>query len=161
VASQEIRVYAGYCQFYIQDSEPRTAPDDPTFWTKQSTENKLAVGDGILGIGTGSYAFVKVHVEDHRTKPQLDLAKWDHVTEAGLEVRSNLLLVFGCTANSGYFFFVEPGHYRVRCCHANLAWSENAGSTGEYGDWYLIQFWPAKPVKPRVLKQWVDSRTSE
>jgi hypothetical protein len=87
--------------------------------------------------------------------PAVEIALWDHVTEAGLEVEAKLLLIMGCLSNSGLFFEVEPAHYRVRACHANLAESEQevpSNWTGEFHDWYLLQFWPSVPSEPHVLK---------
>ena len=117
----------------------------------------MAVGDGLLAVGTCTYDFVKVRIQKHHSKPPVDLADWDHVTECGLEVHTRFILISGCLSRSGIYFEVVPGEFRVRVCHANLAESEQevpAGWTGEYGDWYLVQFWPAKPSPPRVLKRW-------
>jgi hypothetical protein len=161
--AEELRVYASHRQFYVQDSDPPGTTDDPAFWSEEACRNRLAVADGILGIGTGSYDFVKVRVEQHDSQPRLKLSKWDHVTEAGLEVRTKFLLVLGCLSSSGLFFRVRPGHYRVRCCHANLAASVD--STGDAGDWYLVQFWlcappeartRTRPTEARILKRWSE-----
>lgn len=150
--SETIRLYASHRQFYVQDSTPVGSTGDEDFWTKKAFANRLAITDGIIGIGTGSYAFVKVRVEGFASRPPLDLSKWDHVTEASLQVRSMFLLVMGCMSDSGLFFRVQPGHYRVRCCHANL--SASVDLKGKAGDWYSVQFWPAEPSRPRVLKRW-------
>jgi hypothetical protein len=152
-AEEETRLYASHHQFYIQDSDPRGSTADSNFWTQEAVDNHLAIAEGIIGIGTGSYDFVKVRVEEHREEPPLDLSKWDHVTEAGLTIRSRVLLVCGCISASGIFFFVRPGHFRVRCCSANLAASTD--STGDAGDWYLVQFWPEVPAEARILKRWI------
>jgi hypothetical protein len=149
---EEISLYASHRQFYVQDSEPRGDTGDPAFWTDKASTDRLAITDGILGIGTGSYDFVRVRAEGFSSKPPLDLAKWDHVTEAGLEVRSGMILVMWCLSDSGLFFRVQPGQYRVRCCHSNLAASVD--STGDAGDWYSVQLWPSPRTAPRVLKRW-------
>ena len=149
---EELRVYASYRQFYIQDSDPLGASDDPEFWTEEAHRRLLAVGRGILAVGTGSYDFVRVRVERHASAPRAELAPWDHVTDAGLDIRTGLLLVFGCLSDQGLFFRVEPTHYRVRCSHANLVASTD--STGDAGDWYLVQFWPSPQTTLHVLKQW-------
>src|ERR1019366_4146890 len=95
-AEEKIRLYASHRQFFVQDSEPLGSPGDPDFWTQKACDNHLAIAEGILGIRTGSYDFVRVHGEEHLSEPPIDLSLWDHVTEAGLTVRSRLLLVFGC-----------------------------------------------------------------
>ena len=156
MVEEEIRLYASHHQFYVQDSEPRGTADDPSFWTKEASDNCLASGDGLLAVGTGTYGFVKVRVEQHDSEPPLDLSAWDHVTICGLEVRTRFLLIMGCLSQSGLFFEVKPRQYRVRACHANLAESEQevpSTWTGEFHDWYVIQFWPGKLSKPKVLKR--------
>jgi hypothetical protein len=152
IAADEIRLYASHRQFYVQDSEPLGSSDAPDFWTEQASDDHLAIADGLLGIGTGSYDFVRVRVEEHRADPRLELSEWDCVVEAGLNIRSRYLLVMGCLSTSGLFFTVRPGHYRVRCCQANLAAS--ADSTADAGDWYLVQFWPSERSETRILKRW-------
>jgi hypothetical protein len=151
--AEEIRLYASHHQFYVQDSEPLGSSDSPDFWTQQAWDHHLAIANGLLGIGTGSYDFVRVRVEEHQAEPPLELSQWDHISEAGLEIRTWYLLVMGCLSSSGLFFRVRPGHYRVRCRQANLVASTD--STGDAGDWYLVQFWPSKPSGARVLKQWM------
>src|SRR5438552_3037430 len=101
---EETRLYASHCQFYVQDSEPRGTSDDPSFWTTEASDNRLAIGDGLLAIGTGTYGFVKVRVEQHDSKPQVQLKQWDHVTECGLDVKTRFILVMGCLSDSGLFF---------------------------------------------------------
>lgn len=153
---EETRLYASHHQFYVQDSKPRGNPGEETFWTRKAFENRLAIGDGLIAIGTGSYDFVKVRVEYHRSKPKVNLAQWDHVTECDLSIQTGLILVFGCLSMSGIFFDVEPANYRARALHANLAESEQevpAGWSGDYGDWYLVQFWRSRPSRPRILKR--------
>jgi hypothetical protein len=153
---EEIRLYASHHQFYIQDIEPLGSSDGPDFWTQQACTDHLAIAHGHLGIGTGSYDFVRVRVEGHQAEPPLELSEWDHVIEAGLDIRTRYLLVMGCLSSSGLFFQVRPGHYRVRCCQANLAASTD--SIGDAGDWYLVQFWPSEPSGARVLKRWAGGR---
>jgi hypothetical protein len=152
MVEEEIRLYASHRQFYVQDSEPLGSSDSDDFWTEQACEDRLATADGLLAIGTGSYDFVRVRVQEHPSKPPLKLSEWDHVIEAGLDIRTRYLLVMGCLSTSGLFFRVRPGHYRVRCCQANL--SASTDSTGDAGDWYLVQFWPTKRSGARVLKRW-------
>jgi hypothetical protein len=78
MVEKEIRLYASHHQFYVQDSEPRGSSGDPSFWTKEASDNRLAMGDGLLAIGTGTYDFVKVLVEQHESAPVLRLDQWNH-----------------------------------------------------------------------------------
>jgi hypothetical protein len=157
---EQIRLYASHHQFYVQDSAPLSSADDPSFWTEDACENRIAIGDGILGVGTGTYGFVDVRVELHTSEPPVDLSSWDHVTECGLELRTQFFLIMGCLSTSGLFFTVTPGHFRVRVCHANLGESEQevpSNWSGEFRDWYLVQCWPSLLMPPNVLKRRVLS----
>jgi hypothetical protein len=161
-AKEEIRLDASHWQFWVQDSEPGSAADEATFWTDEAFNNRLAVGDGVMAVETGTYDTVKVCVEQHHSKPSVNLTDWDHVTERGLEVRTEFILIKGCLSQSGLFFRVQPRHYRVRACHANLRESEREvpkSWTGEFRDWYLVQFWPGKLSRAKVLKRRQAGRT--
>jgi hypothetical protein len=147
---EEILLYASHHQFFLQDSE---RPLDPNY-SEEAAANRSAIGNGVIAILTGSYDHVRVIVEQHFGEPQLDLTQWDHVTQAGLDINSGMVLIYGCISSSGLFFRVAPGHYCVRSCHANLAAATD--STGDAGDWYLIQFWPAAPFDLQVLKRWQE-----
>ena len=147
---REQRLYASHNQFYVQDANGGDT-SDPSFWTEETTHDRLAVVAGVVGVGTGSYGYVRVFSEIHDVAPPLDLAIWDHVTKASLEVKSGTLRVIGCLDPVGEDFQVMPGAYRVRCCHANLAEATDA-EDGE--DWYLVQVWPAPILPPVLLKQW-------
>lgn len=151
---EEITLYASHHQFYVQDRKPKGSSDDPEFWTEAATEDRLAVGDGLLAIGTSTYGFVKVRVEEHDSEPQLEMSNWDHITECGLKVNSGMLLVAGCLARSGLYFEVKPGNFRIRACHADLALSEDESPANrpDFGDWYLIQFWPSETSTTQILK---------
>lgn len=146
--SREFTVYASHHQFYVEDRDIKGLAED--LWDGDEDE-LFGETDGIVGIATASYGTVKVRAEVHSTKPTMDLSPWDHVTETGLEIESGTIEVIGCLAQTGEEFTVEPGHYRVRCCHANRA---GGVSSGEGPDWYLIQVWPAKSRAAKVLKQW-------
>jgi hypothetical protein len=136
------------------DGDGRGDTGDPSFWTKEATANEVAVVDGVVGIGTGTYGNVRVVVEIHDSEPELKLDAWDHVTVAGLEIRSGVLRVEGCLDSKAMDFHVSPGHYHVRCCHANLIESDPTGSK-DSKDWYLVQVWLGPPIAPTVLKRWL------
>jgi hypothetical protein len=152
IERRQQRSYVSYSQFYVEDADQPGDTGDASFWTQQASDDKIAVIAGTIGFGTGTYGTVRIYSELHDAEPSLDLTMWDHVTEAGLEVRSGLVRVVGCIDNIlGELFTVQPGPYRVRCCHANLAGAKGFGN-GE--DWYVVQFWPAPISPPVVLKRW-------
>lgn len=150
--SRAQKLYASHHQFYVEDARAPGDTGHPDFWTKQASQDALAVIAGTIGIGTGSYATVEVNTEIHDTEPPVQLDDWDHVTEAGLTITSGVLRVVGCLDDGdGEEFAVASGSYRVRCCHANLAGLEEFG---EGKDWYLVQVWPSGDASRQVLKRW-------
>jgi hypothetical protein len=151
IESRRQMLYASHHQFYVEDKDNPGDTGDPAFWTKEATADCLATIEGTVGVGTGTHGEVKVVTEIHDKEPPLKIEDWDHVTEAGLKVLSGRLHVIGCLDDKGEDFSVEPGTYRVRCCHANLAESDDCG---EGGDWYLVQIWSSADASRRVLKQW-------
>jgi len=154
--SRRIHIYADYYQFYIHDADRPGDTGDSGFWTDEAFDNRLAVVPGTIGIGTASYDFVDVLVEIHDADPDLVLTEWDHVAEADLDVPSGRIVVAGCLdslADPVEAFDVQPGHYRVRCCYANLAAVSDGAGDQPGGDWYLVQSWPATPAPPSVLKR--------
>ena len=155
IERREQRLYASHHQFYVEDGECPGDTGDPSFWTKETTEDHLAVVRGTVGIGTGTYGNLQVTTEVHDSEPPVDLAEWDQVTEASLLIGGSTLRVIGCLDLTGEDFKVNPGTYRVRCCHANLAASDEYGEEGR--DWYLVQVWPAPESPPRIIKRWLGA----
>jgi len=153
IERRDQRLYASYNQFYIEDKNGLGDTSSSDFWTPEAFRNKVAVVPGTVGIGTGTYGDVRVYTEIHDTPPPVDLAVWDHVTEAGLDVKSGMVRVIGCLDVQEENFAISPGSYRVRCCHADLA---EANDTGGGGDWYVVQVWPAPLMPPIVLKHFAD-----
>ena len=70
---REQQLYADYNQFYVQDSNAPGNTGDPAFWTERAFSDKLALVDGIIGIGTVTYGDVRVRSEVHDSAPQFDL----------------------------------------------------------------------------------------
>lgn len=149
--TREFTVYASHHQFYVEDRDIKG--DSVDLWDGDE-DDLFGETDGIVGIATATYGTVKVRAEVHSTKPAINLADWDHVTETSLEIESGTLQVIGCLSQTGEEFPVEPGRYRVRCCHANRA---GGVSAGDGQDWYLVQIWPAKSSTAKVLKRWQAS----
>ena len=152
IERREQQLYASHHQFYVEDGVSPGNTGDPSFWTKDATEDRLAVVPRTVGIGTGTYGNVRVITEVHDGEPPVDLAEWDHVTEASLNIESGTLRVIGCLDLTGEDFKVSPGPYRVRCCHANLAESDEYGEEGR--DWYVLQVWQAPESPRRIIKRW-------
>lgn len=152
IESRKQEIYASHRQFYIEDTNNPGDIGADGFWTDQALDHRLAVIPGVIGIGTGSYGFVDVTTEIHDQVPAVRIDDWDHVAEADIDVTGGQLVVKGCMEpdEMGEMFSLAIGHYRVRCCHANLAESVEFGD-GQ--DWYLVQIWPAAHAAPCLLKR--------
>jgi hypothetical protein len=139
--SISLRLFADYHQFYLQDE---ASPGDLTeAWTAQAVADRMAVGNGVVGIGTESKDTVRVEVELLTSRPNSDLARWDHVTECSLDASSGRLLVAGCTdyVPDARRVSVPGGRVGLRTSH-------------RYGprEQYRVQLWPGE-AEARVLKR--------
>jgi hypothetical protein len=85
----DIDFYTSYSQFYITDKDSDGATNSNKFWTTDAFNERLAVEDGILGVGTECYGPVKgeVHLLNLACN-QVILDEYDHVVEAGIKIKS-------------------------------------------------------------------------
>ena len=149
--SFELSLFADYFQFYIQDEGATGDLSDS--WNEEAVARLLAVAPGTIGIGTVRNMNVPVVLEIHDQQPADDLAKWDHVVEAELNIPSGRIVVAGCT---DYFpdakrVEVSPGRYRAQISYGGLDTLSENGLSGE--DRYRVQLWLGLPLPVRVLKQ--------
>ncbi len=105
-------IFADYYQVYFRDEQAEEIPED---WEDELITNMIAVGPGIVGIGTIRNTHVPIYIDVLSLPPQDNFAFWDHITEASLEVISGQIVVMGPT---DYFpdakhFSVKPGVYRI------------------------------------------------
>jgi len=153
MTAYNLELFADYFQFYVQDDD-RTIGDLSSAWTPEAVDHLLAVGPGVVGVGTVRNMNVPVTIEIHDREPPGDLDLWEHVTECGLEVRTGRLVVAGCT---DYFpdakrIQVGPGIYKVRVSCGGLDTLSEDGLEGD--DRYRLQLWPAQSIgSPQVVKQ--------
>jgi hypothetical protein len=128
----------------------KTGDDD--FWSDEAFDAKLAVGEGILGVGTASYSRCKGElVVLDRKNDNLDFAHYDHVVEAGLKISSGILTILDCTSRDVQLqVSMEPGAYRVRIYSSN--WASVVDDDGD--DFYKIEVWPSNEADRTVLKQY-------
>ena len=75
-------LFADYFQFYLQDEPVDGNLSDA--WTEEAVARLLAVGPGVVGIGTVRNMDVPVSVEVLDGEESVDLASWDHVVECVL-----------------------------------------------------------------------------
>ena len=149
--SFELSLFADYFQFYLQDE---TADGNLSeAWGQEAVDRLLAIAPGTIGVGTVRNTDVAVTVEIHEHEPENDIANWDHVVEASMNVASKRVAIAGCT---DYFpdarrIEIGPGIYRVRVSYGALDTLSEDGLSGN--DRYRVQLWLAPPADVCVLKQ--------
>lgn len=143
--------YTQYSQFYIADKlSPHETSGD--FWDKAAYEDRLAIGTGIVGVGTECYGPVKgeLHVLPSSTSED-ELEAYDHVVEGPLTIMSGVLQVLDCPNSNVELQITLPAKdYAVRVYSSNLASVE--GDEGD--DFYKIEIWPCERIQRRVLKRY-------
>jgi hypothetical protein len=104
------------------------------FWTDNAYDDRLAIENRILGVGTECYGPVKGELE-LLTSIDLtpDLSTFDHIVEAGIAVNSGIIQLLDCpTSTVQLEIKVAPGNYGVRIYSSNLS-----SVDGEEGDDFL------------------------
>ena len=111
----EFELFADYFQFYIQDDNEALG-DLSDSWSKEATENLIAVSDGVIGIGTARNMDVPVTVEITDKPISLLESDYDKINVATIQCNSGKLVVAGCT---DYFpeasrISLVPGKYKAQ-----------------------------------------------
>jgi hypothetical protein len=76
MAEHHFDLFADYFQFYLQDEQ--ADGDLSESWTKEATENLLALAPGTIGVGTVRNMTVPVMVEVRDSPPAAsDNSAWD------------------------------------------------------------------------------------
>lgn len=148
----ELEIFADYFQFYLQDEA--VDEDWGAFWTDETVERMLAVGDYSVGIATARNMNVPVVVSIHDRAPETDFDEWELVNECSFRVRSGEMMVIGCTEGSPQErarFSLAPGSYRLRVSYVGLDTLSDDGLEGD--DFYRLQLWPAPFGETRTLKE--------
>jgi hypothetical protein len=150
--SIELEIFADYFQFYLQDEA--VDEDWGTFWTDETVERMLAVGECSVGIATARNMNVPVVVSVHDAAPEADFGEWELVNECSFRVRSGQMMVIGCTEGSPQErarFSLTPGSYRLRVSYVGLDMLSDDGLEGD--DFYRLQIWPSPRAETRTLKE--------
>jgi len=86
----QYHLFADYFQFYVEDENPKDTTEH--IWDdKRTTEIGLALGKGIIAVGTERNFTVPVSLEIHDSKPADDFSMWDRVNECSIDVPSGTL----------------------------------------------------------------------
>jgi hypothetical protein len=149
--SAELSIFADYFQFYLQDEGVHE--DWGAFWTDETLERMLAVGDCSIGIATMRNMSVPVAIAVHDDAPEADFHEWELVNECSFRVRTGRVMVLGCTEGTPQErarFSLPPGSYRVRVSYVGLDTLSDDALDGD--DFYRLQIWPAPPAPTLTLK---------
>ena len=153
VGAAKLDFYTSHRQFYIIDKNPAgsTATDD--FWSDEASNRRLAVVDGILGVGTECYGPVKGEIIFLRSSPAVeDFAKYDHVVEGDLQIKSGILQIIDCPNGAVEFEKkTRPGNYRIRIYSMNL---DSVNGADEGDDYYRIEVWEGVPEGVKLFKEY-------
>lgn len=142
--------YTQYNQFYLVDgsSSPIT---DGDFWNEKAYENRLALNDGVIGIGTECYGPVKGEINIlTQENPLINFLDYDHIVEGYIDIKSGALEVQDCPDSLVQLEInLSKGLYIVRIYSSNLESVD--GDEGD--DYYKIEIWPGEKISSRVLKK--------
>jgi hypothetical protein len=149
-----LKFTSSHCQFYICDKGSPKATDSNDFWTGEAHASRLAVEDGIIGVGTESYAYIKAEISILVQRPtSIDLEKYDHIVEASLRIPSGIIQVLNCPdSNLEFEKQVVPDDYRVQVRSLGLETVQDEFE--EADDKYLILIWPETYSSRKVVKQY-------
>ena len=144
-------LFADYFQFYVCDGDFQT--DTATLWDDTTTDRMLAVGPGLIAVGTARNMDVPLSLEVFSSEPVSDISDWDQVIECALALPSGTVIAFGCTdvQDDAERFQVDPGSYLARVSYGNLADLSDNGLEGN--DRYRVQLWPGKTDGVTVVKR--------
>ena len=141
-----------YGQFYLSDKTSEKNTEAADFWTDEAFDDRLAMGAGILGVGTECYGHVKgeVHILNSASA-QNDFNVFDHVVEGGIVIQSGLLEVLDCpNSHLELEIPLTPGKYRARVYSSRLA----SVMDDDGDDYYIIEIWPDENTERVVLKRY-------
>ncbi|MGW1129994.1 hypothetical protein [Streptomyces griseoluteus] len=153
-----LRLFADYFQIHILDE--LSEGDVGEGWTEKALADRMVAFRDILGFRTEVDVDVQVDVNPLSGPPPLDMAPYDHIVEASVEIPSGRMVVMGC---SDYLpdaprVEVNPGWVRIRVQKSNLANAVMADlesdESPETIERITVDVWPEEPSGVRVLKQW-------
>lgn len=138
-------------QFYVVDKVSPFRTDAENFWTNEASDDKLAVEEGLLGVGIESYGTAKGDLQVFEfANDEIDFNTYDHIVEGSLTLRSGVLQIFGCLDETPILeLLLPPEIYRVRIYAANL----DSVKYDNGDDYYKIRMWPGEYKNREVLKR--------
>jgi transcription elongation factor Elf1 len=150
-----LKFVTDYRQFYLNDKNANGNTGSENFWSESAFADKLAIEDGVLGIGIeNDEGKVECEFEILNSKSLIDnFTDFDHVVEASLKIHSGILQIIDCPNSEVEMETeIDNGEYRVRVYSINLntAYEENSK------DSYKIEMWKEAYSDRKVLKRFED-----
>ncbi|MFD2601190.1 hypothetical protein [Flavobacterium suzhouense] len=149
--------YTSYNQFYLGDEGNKGDTGSSNFWTEKAFSDRLALENGVVGVGIQSWGDVKGEIEILENAPEnTDYEQYDHVVEGGINIRSGELQIIDCPNGSLELSLkVDPGNYRIRVYGSNFISVEESDLANDTdNDYYRIEIWQSNDLERKVLKQY-------
>jgi hypothetical protein len=122
--------------------------DEP--WADESNGLCGAGVPGFLSLRIGTHTgWVPIRVELHPAEPPVD-DSWDEIVEVSFTPLPGETYLAGLDAEDVQQLDLPPGNYRVRY---SIHGFEEADTTDETPDSYLLQLWPGSAAPGRIVKQ--------
>jgi hypothetical protein len=149
---RHLQIEADHFQFFIEDAHFSTGMSE--MWETASSNDLLAVGDGIIAIGIPRFGgVVAVTIEVQEQPIHESFTHWDHVIECSINTISGELVVSApeSAPTSLPKIQIPPGMYEARVYYGNTS-SIIDEFVRQGGDHYKIVLTPGKSIPMRVLK---------
>ncbi len=149
----QYHLFADYFQLYIEDENPKDTTEH--IWDDEKTVDRgIAVGDGIIAVGTVRNFTVPFTLEIHDSEPSDDISIWDRVNECSIDVPSGILVISGCTdyRPDASRIKINPQWYRARIYYGGLNTVINFDKGDDH---YKMILWIAPFSEMKVLKEWI------
>jgi hypothetical protein len=147
----QYQLFADYFQFYLEDENFKDTTEH--IWDDEKTvELGLAIGKGIIAVGTERNFTVPVTLEIHDSEPDDDFNKWDRVNECSIDIPSGIVVIFGCTdyRPAAARVPVSPNCYRARIYYDGL---DTVTDFDKGDDTYKVALWVAPFSELKILKE--------
>jgi len=146
--------YTAYNQFYISNGNGVKALKDVSADVFSSHNDRLIQLDNLLIVRTENYGHIKGDFfELNEERKNSDWIKYDHIVEAGIEVKLGLIQILDCP-NSAIEFEIKinPGIYMIRVYFSNMAGYDTDEDEGS--EYYRIELWPSERIQKNILKSY-------
>lgn len=156
---QKFNFYTQYNQFFIENKENKTEINQNNFWSEEAFLVRLALENGIIGVGTHSYGNIKGDIEIlDKPKEDINYELYDHIVEAGINIESGELQILDCPNSQVELTLkVSPGKYRIRVYGSNFDSVKETDLANETdNDYYKIEIWKSEDMERKVLKQYIE-----